>query len=345
MKPTIKRLHDTLLETTDGGKACDAINALAKHAKKGDADAKAVLAEYTGEGKVNHMRDFACSLLAGVADEADHEFAGVFERGLSDKTVRYWSILGYINTLGRKAYDELTKIVSDVSVPVEDRGHAVKCLASYSKQPFDRQLPSDPGAWKVADLRTSEIAAWKKSGYPDGTGYVSPTRHPALDKPKTGLEKLVGRLDKKLAKQRDKRQDSAAPTNWLAVADDDDLKPVSKRWKLPSVYLDFLTRFSPIKVNLGGKRFWNGGLQLFGAGELIEAQDGYAFNPVKRKPIGDWPKEYVVIASHGGDPFVLDLSSSDGNDAPVLTAEHGMGEWDFGQEADSFAEFLKSLAK
>ena len=52
-----------------------------------------------------------------------------------------------------------------------------------------------------------------------------------------------------------------------------------------------------------------------------------------------------VIASHGGDPFVLDLSSSDGNDAPVLTAEHGMGEWDFGQVADSFAGFLKSLTK
>ena len=103
MKPTIKRLHDNLLETNDGGKACDAINALAKHAKKGDADAKAVLAEYSGTGKVKHMRDFACSLLAGIADEADHELAGVFERGLPDKTVRYWSILGYIKTLGREA--------------------------------------------------------------------------------------------------------------------------------------------------------------------------------------------------------------------------------------------------
>ena len=93
------------------------------------------------------------------------------------------------------------------------------------------------------------------------------------------------------------------------------------------------------------KQFWNGGLQLFGAAELIEAQDGYAFDPVKKRPLRDWPADYVVIASPGGDPFVLDLSSSNGEDAPVLTAEHGTGEWDFEPFAESFEKFLKTLAK
>ena len=54
--------------------------------------------------------------------------------------------------------------------------------------------------------------------------------------------------------------------------------------------------------------------------------------------------DLVVIASHGGDPFVLDLSRSDGRDAPILTAEHGTGEWNFEKAADSFLAFLEELA-
>jgi hypothetical protein len=345
MKPSIKRLRDTLFATNDGEIGCDAINALAKQATKGDDDAKAALADYTLKGKLEHLRSFACSSLTYVAGVADHELATVFERGLSDRTIRYWSILGYINQLGRTAYNELTKIACDHSLSVEDRAHAVKCLASHSKQPFDRQLPADPGQWKGDDIRIKEIKAWLKSGYPKGKGYPLPTRHPALDNPKTSLEQLVSRLDKLLARQRKRHQDAASPTNWLAVANDGDLKSVRKRWKFPAVYLNFLTRFSPIKVVLESKRFWNGGLELYGAGELIAAQDGYAFNPVKKKLIRGWPNDYVVIANHGGDPFVLDLSSSDGKDAPVLTAEHGAGKWDFELVSESFAEFLKSLAK
>jgi hypothetical protein len=53
----------------------------------------------------------------------------------------------------------------------------------------------------------------------------------------------------------------------------------------------------------------------------------------------------LVIACHGGDPFVLDLSKSDGNDAPVDTAEHGMGVWEFTRDAGSFTQFLATLAR
>ena len=345
MKPTIKRLVESLNSTTDGVVACDAIKGLGKHAQKGDADARATLAEYIHGGKVEHMRDFACSCLANLVDESDREFADVFMHGLADERVRFWSILGCINTLGRKAYGELTKIASDESISVEERAQAVKCLAGCSKQTFDRQLPADPGEWEATDLRIDEITAWAEAGYPDGTGYPVPTRHRTLDKPKTSLDRIASRLDKRLAKKRSERQDLADPTNWLAVADDSDVDQITKRWKLPSVYLDFLTRFSPVKVSIDSRRFWNGGLQLFGAGELIDAQEGYAFDPVKKKKLRGWPKDYVVIASHGGDPFVLDLSSSDGKEAPVLTAEHGTGKWNFDEVAATFEAFLRSLAK
>lgn len=72
-------------------------------------------------------------------------------------------------------------------------------------------------------------------------------------------------------------------------------------------------------------------------------QEGYSYNPIKKKPIDTWPKDYVVIADDGADPYVLDLSQSDGPDAPVLFSYHGEKEWDFQEYAPLFTEFLKML--
>jgi hypothetical protein len=291
------------------------------------------------------MRDHACSCLAEIADQSAAELASKFEEGLTDEAIRYWSILGYANTCGREAYTKLTELALDESVPLEDRAHAVKCLASCSRQTFDGDLPSDPGEWESDDIRVEEVAAWARAGCPDGAGHPAPIRHPALDSPETSLEKIASRLDQRLAKKRSKRQDAAAPSDWLAVAEEGDIDVITSRWCLPAVYLDFLTRFSPVNVTLESRRFWNGGLQLFGAAELGEAQNGYAFDPVKKKAIRGWPKHYLVIASHGGDPFVLDLKLSDGSEAPVFTAEHGMGKWEFDEVEGTFERFLRSIAK
>lgn len=344
MNPNVKRLHESLITAKSGQLACNAVDGLAKLAKKGDGEAKASLAQYMIAGRIDHVRDFACSSLAELVDHSDKELAPRFEEGLEDDAIQYWCVLGYARTRGRKAYGKLTNIALDKSLSAEVRAQAVKCLSSSSGQPFDRKLPVDPGEWEESDIRGDEIAAWSKAGYPSGTGHPSPVRHPALDRPESGLERAASRLDKRLAKQRRNEQDPADPTNWLVVAEAESLDEITSRWKLPSLYLDFLTRFSPMKVTLEDKRFSNGGLELFGAGELINAQEGYAYNPVKRKAIRGWPKGYVVIAAHGGDPYVLDLSSSNGHEAPVLTAEHGTGSWDFEPYADSFEQFLKSLA-
>jgi hypothetical protein len=344
VKTSVDDLKAALFAAKDGVAACDPINKLAKLAKKENEQAKAVLAHYVVEGAINHMRVHACACLAESVVKPDAEFATLFGKCLSDPDLRYWSILGYINSAGKNAYKELTRIAGDSTLPLSERGHAVKCLATISKQPFDRHLPTDPGHWKEQNLRLSEVIAWAEGGYPDGRGYPEPVRHPALDKPTSVLEKLASRLDKKLAKERRKEQDLADPMNWLAVATPDDLHRIKARWELPLIYLDFLTRFSPIKVTIKNRKFYNP-FWLFGAGELIEGQDGYSFNPVEQEPIDDWPVYLVVIASHGGDPFVLDLSKSDGNDAPVETAEHGEGIWDFSRVAESFCEFLEQLAK
>jgi hypothetical protein len=344
MTKNIDDLNAALFTAKDGIAACDAINALAKLAKNGNDQAQAVLALYVRDGQISHMRTHACSCLAESVKEPHADSAALFREALSDPALRYWSILGFIRSAGRGAYEELARMAGDKSVPLDDRAQAIKCLAEFSKQPFDRNLPSDPGRWKASQLRLAEIEAWAKDGYPDGQGYSTPPRDAALDAPKTAFETVVSRLDKKLAKQRRKRQDPAEPSDWLTVGAPEDIQRISARWKLPAVYLDFLTRFSPVNVIIENRRFENG-FQLFGAAELLEAQDGYAFDPDEQRPLEDWPAHLVVIASHGGDPFVLDLSKSDGQDAPVDTAEHGVGEWEFSRVADSFHAFLEMLAK
>ncbi len=344
MAKNLDVLKAALFSAKDGVAACDAINKLTKHAKKGNDQAKRVLADYVCNGSIDHMRSHACSSLASSVAESDAEFVALFQQGLSDPDLRYWCILGYLNSAGKTAYKELTRIAGDKGIPLDERAQALKCLARFSKQPFDRNLPSDPGDWKEKDLRLSEVIAWAKGGYQQGQGFSEPIRHPALDKPATAFEKIVGRLDKKLAKKRHDRQDLADPAAWLAVAAPEDIQRIKARWSLPSIYLDFLSRFSPIKVTIESRRFYNH-FQLFGAGELIEAQDGYSFDPTAKKPLDNWPLHLVVIANHGGDPFVLDLSKSDGKDAPVDTAEHGVGAWNFNRVTDSFVAFLETLAK
>jgi len=339
----LDHLKASLFSATDGRDACEAINKLAKLAEKGSEEAKSVLVAYVQDGSINHIRAYACSELASAIKEPHAGFAAVFRGGLADPDVRYWSILGYINSAGKGAYEDLIQVAEDDGIPVDERAHAIKCVSRFSKQKFDRGLPSNPGFWKEKHLRLSEVRAWATNGYADGTEYSQPNRHPLLDKPQTEFEKIVHKLDKRLAKERKKRQDLAEPTDWLVIADAQDIRRIKAEWELPATYLDFLTRFSPLRVIIRARRFYNP-FWLFGAAELLEAQNGYSVNPIDKQPISDWPAHFVVIASHGGDPYVLDLPHSDGNDAPILTAEHGPGEWNFEPVAGSFVEFLDQLA-
>jgi hypothetical protein len=117
------------------------------------------------------------------------------------------------------------------------------------------------------------------------------------------------------------------------------IKIIKEKWNLPNNYLNFLNKFNPRGKDVEGEKFVNL-LHVYGFSELIKNQDGYSYNPITKKTIEDWPKDYVVIADDGADPYVLDLSKSDGIDAPVLFALHGEGEWNFTPFASSFKEFL-----
>jgi hypothetical protein len=57
--------------------------------------------------------------------------------------------------------------------------------------------------------------------------------------------------------------------------------------------------------------------------DLWSFQAGYRWNALNGEPIEDWSDDWIVIADEGGDPFILERSSS-----VVLHAFHGEGAWD-----------------
>jgi len=74
---------------------------------------------------------------AVVAVERRHPSVGLvvtelFREGLSDPELRYWSILGYLNSAGKDAYKELTKIAGDKTIPLNHRARSCSCLHDCS---------------------------------------------------------------------------------------------------------------------------------------------------------------------------------------------------------------------
>lgn len=87
-----------------------------------------------------------------------------------------------------------------------------------------------------------------------------------------------------------------------------------------------------------------GGITLYAAEELDEAQLGYARHPdgtslVGSEP-GGWRETWVVIGHETacGDPIFVDTSDEA---FPVFTAMHGVGEWNPDQVAMSYDAFLQ----
>jgi SMI1 / KNR4 family (SUKH-1) len=312
-----------------------------------------VLRDYSANGAIDHVRTHTCALLADLIDEGDRSFAAFFEAGLSDPALAYWSVKGLARSAGKSSYQVLTSFALDPAHRAEGRGRAVRELALLSGQHFAEGLPADPGQWTEGDLPIEQLQRWAADGYPDGVGFSPPERSPRLDSPQNPVDEVASRLDQKLARLRAQRQDPMNPSNWLTPASAADLAAIEARWHLPSTYIAFLRDFSPVKVTIDSRRYYQG-LELYGAAALPAAQYGYSFNPKTKEVIDDWPPEYVVIANHAGDPYVLDLAHVSQGDAPVLTAGHDeppvligdqlRGGWRFRKEAPTFLAFLEKLA-
>ena len=77
----------------------------------------------------------------------------------------------------------------------------------------------------------------------------------------------------------------------------------------------------------------------------LKFQSGYSFDGLTEKIVENWPLNYIVIADAGADPYCIDIGNIKDNDAPIYTAEHGMGKWKFEKYTETFIEFLKDIVK
>lgn len=342
----IDKLEKSIIEETDGSKLHRLIKALIKLSDESTRERiLEILIHYRREGKVLHFRNFILADIVKLVEEREDKYGEFFASSLTQPTLAYWSVDGLLKTRGEAAYPVLVAMISNEETELSVKAKAIKEMSLCSGQDFDRELPSDPGHWKQEMLRVDEVLKWAGSGYPRGKGYAAPITHPSLAQPKTRLELVAAKLEKKLVKERKKRAtDPTSPTNHLVVAEEQDIQMLEATYHLPQHYLDFLRFYSPLRVwiELSDEDF-SAVIHLYGAQELIKNQEGYAYNPVRQEKIEDWPTNLLVIADIGNDPICIDLNAIQDGDAPICFAEHGQGRWDFQPYADSFLDFLEEL--
>jgi hypothetical protein len=333
-----------LAKETDGVKAHRLFSNLKKHLTEEREAVLEAFLSYAESGKLPHCRTSAASTLCDIVTPSDRQYATRISRLLDTPETMYWAIDAFLTVAGKRGYGKIVEIAMNPELDTEDRAKAVRAVGTHSGQSFVVGLPSDPGDWTIKQLPIQELRAWKRDGYKRGPGFGLPKRHADLDAPKSELDFAANALDSKLAILRNAAQDPVNPSNWLTPARTSDLNPALELWKLPKIYIDFHRKYSPLNV-LIERRGFSEGLRLYGASELISRQDGYAIRATPTRPIKNWPKDYVVIADMAADPFVLDISKTTGNDAPILKARHGEGAWKFRVVHKTFLAFLGHLGK
>ena len=217
----------------------------------------------------------------------------------------------------------------------ENKGNAIIALAEHSGQPFNDNLPSDPAYWQT--LPMEKVLEWQAQGYPRKQGHSEFAF--LITNPQTDLEKAMAKIEQVLAKERDFWKVNSYQHNKtiLQVSEKQVIDKIKERWELPTLYLTFLERFSP-----ANDAFLKD-INLYGANTLITNQCGYAFSSPDDELFPDWKAHWLVIADKDADPYILDLSKSDGNDAPIYKAPHGAGQWKWRKVAGSFLVFLEKL--
>ena len=276
MAKTIKQFEENLFNEINGNNFSKLKNKLIDTYSRTDREkVLEILMQYSKNGKISHWKNFLLTDIIKLVHDEETNYAHFFEWTITQPELAYWGIEGLLKTKGQGAYSVLIELIQNEEISIAVRAKAIKSISVNSKQPFDRNLPVDPGYWKINDLRISELLEWQKNGYKHGAGYIEPQIHPTLKNPKTELEKAVAKLEQKLSLKRKKQQDLSAPSNWLAIADSSKINEIEQKWKLPEIYLTFLTYYSPVRVFIDNDKFFQG-LRLYGADDLIK---GTSKNP------------------------------------------------------------------
>ena len=342
-KENVNKLIEKLNEAQDGSAALDTIEKLKKAAKKGESNRKLIIEaiiNYTKQTQLSHLRPFFICGINDIVKEDENQYEeyykSIIERG--DCSESYFAIKGYAKVMQKSSYAFLADTLLSRKLDMECEALIVQEISKLSNQPFDEGSPYEWIEWKEKNLRLAEIEKWKNEGFPDGEGYKDPIVHKCLLEPISSQERLYVELDNKLKQRREKNKDKGHPAFWLIQADADDIERIKEILNPPSNYMDFLEKASPLNVEMKLKDY--GLVLLYGAKDLIDGQTGYSFISEDGNKSDDWPENYIVIATCDSDPFCIDASK---DNSPVYYSMHGMGEWDFDEAFDSFADFLKAL--
>lgn len=287
------------------------------------------------------------------------------------------SFEGYLNIKGQEAYLFIIDLIADAQLPFIIRILAKDALLKHSKSAVIKNYNCSEGCgpsnaknyWlcKKDDdgLPVKFLKKWASEGFPNPKEKPKKVlkRATALDHPMTPLENLCSRLEKSLHAALALR-----PTDIVFIeADGNDLADVKRlesEWniKLPTLYLEFFERFSPLcAFDLSSNtttennkeafeededEFEEDGyyIMLANAGNFNKLQDGYGIVRGERNP--RWPSHHIVVGelepcSFGPIVFIMDLSKSNGDDAPIFCDIHD-GPYKI-PIADSFLAFLEKI--
>lgn len=337
----LEKKIEMLEQTTDGTAACNAIIYITKRINDENRDrVMAALMRYGENGLVEFHRGYAVGKVVELMDKPNAVYRDFFMSCIQsgDSSTAYWGIEGYVKAVGKAACNELIPFVFSNDFPLACKANIIMQLSKITNNTFELGRNMDPGFWKESDIDYEALRQWAEQGFPCGNGFTEPIRHVCLDFPETDAEKIYSKIDKKLKPKREKKQNLAYPTNWLVQAEPSDMEQIDQRWHLPADYRDFLLKASPVRADLKMKEYRY--ITVYGAHNLIKCQEGYSYNPIDKKNIDSWNKNYLVIADRSADPFCIDLSMKD---SPVYFGLHGMGQWEFSEAFGSFMDFLKHI--
>ncbi|MBP7863978.1 SMI1/KNR4 family protein [bacterium] len=298
---------------------------------------------YMTKGQFPHHREHVTACLSRLDVNQIAHLETDFEKGLEDEATRYWSILGYSRCAKKRSYPKLVSVALNQNLSDEERAHAIQCIASISKMPFNKGMPKSAGEWNPKEFPWDEIIDWQNAGYPQGEGAEPPPRDPALDNPQTSFEKTMAEFDLKLKKFRDAdRNNETNPSNYLTYGNADAIKEVCAKWDLPSNYVDFLKRFFPYRLNCYPILKYDHYVEFCRPENLIEEQGNWSHYKDTGEPREFWRPEFFVFGNIDG-PLMFDLSKSNGVDAPVLSYDYCLDMGECNKEAASFEAFIKKL--
>lgn len=243
----------------------------------------------------------------------------------------------YLRIFGRVGYAFLMGLLDTRKISDQNACFVIVALCRHSQNIFDQSYPPD-SAWTRQQIGQLilKLFKWQKKGFPVGKGFKTkaPRQDPSLQNPNTPLEKLVNRIAVALGQQPEKIGYEEAQ-NYFVPAKKKDIVAIKKRFKLPEVYLEFLTRFSPLNVG-------------FASSELLAAHELIGDNESMWLSNFDQPDNVLVIGTIGmsGDPLYFRLDLSAGEDAPLYTVMHDCWDEEDAMEiAPSFLDFLESEAE